>query len=78
MYERECNEKSLYEFPYVFFLFDTDVKERFALLKNNSMRGLSFCSFVFIIILHVYKNKEVLQVKYLYVCIDLPFKLISI
>lgn len=61
MYERECNEKSLYEFPYVFFLFDTDVKERFALLKNNSMRGLSFCSFVFVIILRVYKNKEVLQ-----------------
>ena len=47
MYERECNEKSLFEFAYVFFLFDTDVKERFALLKNNSMRGLSFCSFLF-------------------------------
>lgn len=78
MYERECNEKSLFEFAYVFFLFDTDVKERFALLKNNSMRGLSFCSFVFIIILRVYKNKEVLQVKCLYMCIDLPFNLISI
>jgi len=77
MYERECNEKSLFEFAYVFLLFDTDVKERFALLKNNSMRGLSFF-FLFFIILRLYKNKEVLQVKYLYMCIDLPCNLISI